>query len=62
MSRLAIAAETDADRFKTTTHVRCYECDDDDVEIKGDQVRKQQPRRTPLTASSAPWCRACSRP
>ncbi|KAI9818304.1 MAG: hypothetical protein M1832_004422 [Thelocarpon impressellum] len=33
MSKLAIAAETDADRYDTETHVRCYECRVQDVEL-----------------------------
>ena len=32
ISKLAIAAETEADRYDTTTHVRCYECAVDDVD------------------------------
>ncbi|KAK7565725.1 hypothetical protein BKA81DRAFT_386032 [Phyllosticta paracitricarpa] len=32
MSKLAIAAETEADRYDTTTRVKCYECGVDDVD------------------------------
>ncbi|PSN64514.1 ubiquitin carboxyl-terminal hydrolase 14 [Corynespora cassiicola Philippines] len=32
MSKLAIAAETEADRYDTTTQVKCYECGIDDVD------------------------------
>lgn len=32
MSKLAIAAETETDRYDTTTRVKCYECGDDDVD------------------------------
>ena len=36
MSKLAIAAETESDRYDTTTRVRCYECAIDNVdETKG---------------------------
>ena len=31
ISKLAIAAETDSDRYDTETHVRCYDCRLDDV-------------------------------
>ena len=31
MSKLAIAAETEADRYDTKTQVRCYDCGIDDV-------------------------------
>ena len=31
MSKLAIAAETEADRYDTKTQIRCYECGVDDV-------------------------------
>ncbi|KAF2661662.1 hypothetical protein K491DRAFT_673607 [Lophiostoma macrostomum CBS 122681] len=32
VSKLAIAAETEADRYDTTTQVKCYECGVDDVD------------------------------
>src|SRR4051812_16523296 len=32
MSKLAIAAETESDRYDTTTRVKCYECGVDDVD------------------------------
>ncbi|KAF2268477.1 ubiquitin carboxyl-terminal hydrolase 14 [Lojkania enalia] len=32
ISKLAVAAETEADRFDTTTQVKCYECGIDDVD------------------------------
>ncbi|ORY11816.1 ubiquitin carboxyl-terminal hydrolase 14 [Clohesyomyces aquaticus] len=32
ISKLSIAAETEADRFDTTTQVKCYECGIDDVD------------------------------
>lgn len=32
ISKLAIAAETEADRYETTTQVKCYECRLDDVD------------------------------
>lgn len=32
ISKLAIAAETEADRYDTTTQVKCYECGIDDVD------------------------------
>lgn len=32
ISKLAIAAETEADRYDTKTHVRCYDCDIEDVD------------------------------
>lgn len=32
MSKLAIAAETETDRYDTTTRVKCYECGNDDVD------------------------------
>ncbi|KAF2012208.1 hypothetical protein BU24DRAFT_352794 [Aaosphaeria arxii CBS 175.79] len=32
MSKLAIAAETEADRYDTTTQVKCYECGVEDVD------------------------------
>ena len=32
MTKLAIAAETEADRYDTTTQVKCYECGVDDVD------------------------------
>ena len=32
ISKLAIAAETEADRYDTKTHVRCYECDTEDID------------------------------
>lgn len=32
ISKLAIAAETEDDRYDTTTEVRCYECGVDDVD------------------------------
>lgn len=32
ISKLAIAAETEADRYDTTTQVKCYECNVDDVD------------------------------
>ncbi|MCJ1310877.1 hypothetical protein MMC25_004545 [Agyrium rufum] len=32
MSKLAISAETDEDRYETKTHVKCYECGVDDVD------------------------------
>lgn len=32
VSKLAIAAETESDRYDTTTHVRCYECAIDNVD------------------------------
>ncbi|KAL9630906.1 MAG: hypothetical protein Q9164_006182, partial [Protoblastenia rupestris] len=33
MSKLAIAAETDEDRYDTKTQVRCYDCGVDDIDI-----------------------------
>ncbi|KAF2478113.1 uncharacterized protein BDR25DRAFT_207690 [Lindgomyces ingoldianus] len=35
ISKLAIAAETEADRYDTTTQVKCYECGVDDVGKSG---------------------------
>ncbi|MCJ1267548.1 hypothetical protein MMC22_007433, partial [Lobaria immixta] len=32
ISKLAIAAETEADRYDTKTHVRCYDCDIENVD------------------------------
>ena len=32
VSKLAIAAETESDKYDTTTHVRCYECAADEVD------------------------------
>lgn len=32
ISKLAIAAETEEDRYDTKTHVRCYDCDVEDVD------------------------------
>lgn len=32
MSKLSIAAETETDRYETTTQVKCYECGDNDVD------------------------------
>ncbi|KAI9762571.1 MAG: hypothetical protein M4579_000374 [Chaenotheca gracillima] len=32
MSKLAIAAETETDRYDTETHVRCYQCNVDDID------------------------------
>ena len=35
MSKLAIAAETEADRYDTKTQIRCYECGVNDIESAG---------------------------
>jgi ubiquitin carboxyl-terminal hydrolase 5/13 len=32
MTKLAVAAETESDRYDTTTQVKCYECGIDDVD------------------------------
>lgn len=32
MSKLAIAAETESDRYDTRTSIKCYVCDNDDVD------------------------------
>ncbi|KAI9836844.1 MAG: hypothetical protein M1819_001009 [Sarea resinae] len=32
MSKLAIAAETESDRYDTETHIRCFECSLDDID------------------------------
>lgn len=38
ISKLAIAAETEADRYDTRTHVRCYDCDVEDVDPTGGKL------------------------
>jgi ubiquitin carboxyl-terminal hydrolase 5/13 len=38
ISKLAIAAETEADRYDTTTQVKCYECGIDDVDKKAGKL------------------------
>ncbi len=38
MSKLAIAAETEADRYDTKTQVRCYECGVNGIESAGGKL------------------------
>lgn len=38
ISKLAIAADTEADRYETKTQVRCYECNVDDVLITNEKL------------------------
>lgn len=38
MSKLAIAAETESDRYDTTTRVKCLECGVEDVDQTGGNV------------------------
>ena len=38
MSKLAIAAETDEDRYDTKTEVRCYECGVGNVDMKSGKL------------------------
>lgn len=40
ISKLAIAAETEADRYDTKTHVRCYECDVENVDPTSGKLPK----------------------
>jgi ubiquitin carboxyl-terminal hydrolase 5/13 len=39
ISKLAIAADTEADLYETKTQVRCYECNVDDVPVTNEKLR-----------------------
>jgi ubiquitin carboxyl-terminal hydrolase 5/13 len=38
MTKLAISAETDEDRYNTTTSVGCYSCDAHDIDASSGKV------------------------